>query len=282
MLAPAIAWKRNSLPARRATSPVQLSSGPSTAHLTPARSSSRAIAREMLFARSSVAGAQPTQKRISTSSVSRGSAPPGPRPTPCARPRTRRTDCPHLDAPWNASWSVAGNSPFSWTRYRRRSTMLVHVADQDRALLLARAARRARPERLRVDHRPERGRTRASRRVIAAPGARSGPPRARTGDRAGRRRAASATAASRSAPRGSDRCNARTPCTCTGRGCSSATARRSGGRPGSPRARPGLRGPRSGPAARRLEIAKEDVGHHRDDVEVLRVRQDVQERQDQA
>ena len=46
-------WKTNSLPARRAGSPVQVSPSPSTANETPARSSSSATARVVFFARSS-------------------------------------------------------------------------------------------------------------------------------------------------------------------------------------------------------------------------------------
>ena len=46
-------WKTNSLPARRAGSPVQVSPSPSTAKETPAMSSSSATARVVFFARSS-------------------------------------------------------------------------------------------------------------------------------------------------------------------------------------------------------------------------------------
>ena len=46
-------WKTNSLPARRAESPVQVSPLPRTANETPARSSSSATARVVFFARSS-------------------------------------------------------------------------------------------------------------------------------------------------------------------------------------------------------------------------------------
>ena len=46
-------WKTNSLPARRAESPVQVSPLPSTAKETPAMSSSSATARVVFFARSS-------------------------------------------------------------------------------------------------------------------------------------------------------------------------------------------------------------------------------------
>ena len=61
-------WKTNSLPSRRAGSPVQASAGPSTANFTPATCSSSAIALVAFFARSSSAPAQPTQYRYSTSS----------------------------------------------------------------------------------------------------------------------------------------------------------------------------------------------------------------------
>ena len=46
-------WKTNSLPARRAESPVQVSPLPSTAKETPAMSSSSATARVVFLARSS-------------------------------------------------------------------------------------------------------------------------------------------------------------------------------------------------------------------------------------
>ncbi len=61
-------WKTNSLPSRRAGSPVQASAGPRTANLTPAVCSSSAIALVAFFARSSRAPAQPTQYRYSMSS----------------------------------------------------------------------------------------------------------------------------------------------------------------------------------------------------------------------
>ena len=61
-------WKTNSLPRRRAGSPVQASAGPSTANLTPAVCSSSAMALVVFLARSSRAPAQPTQNRYSMSS----------------------------------------------------------------------------------------------------------------------------------------------------------------------------------------------------------------------
>ena len=64
----------NSLPIRRAGSPVQVSAGPSTANFTPAVCSRVAIALVVLRARSSSAPAQPTQNRYSTSSASVPSA----------------------------------------------------------------------------------------------------------------------------------------------------------------------------------------------------------------
>ena len=67
-------WNRNSLPRRRAGSPVHVSLRPSTANSTPAVCSSSATARDTFFERSSSAPAQPTQNRYSTSS---GSAAPG-------------------------------------------------------------------------------------------------------------------------------------------------------------------------------------------------------------
>jgi hypothetical protein len=66
--------KTNSLPRRRAGSPVHASAGPSTAKLTPARWSSSAMALVVRLARSSRAPAQPTQKRYSTSSGMRPSS----------------------------------------------------------------------------------------------------------------------------------------------------------------------------------------------------------------
>ena len=60
-------WKTNSLPARRAGSPVQVSPSPSTAKSTPAVCSSSATARVVFFARSSYAPAHPTQNSHSTS-----------------------------------------------------------------------------------------------------------------------------------------------------------------------------------------------------------------------
>src|SRR3954453_3290517 len=68
-------WKTNSLPDRRAGSPVQVSPSPSTAKLTPAMFSSSATACVVFFARSSKAPAQPTQNRYSTSSSDSTSAP---------------------------------------------------------------------------------------------------------------------------------------------------------------------------------------------------------------
>lgn len=66
----AIIWKRNSLPERRAGSPVQLSSLPSTTYLTPAMCSSSAVARTVFLALSSNEPAQPIQYKYSTSSAS--------------------------------------------------------------------------------------------------------------------------------------------------------------------------------------------------------------------
>src|SRR6478735_2282989 len=68
-------WNTNSLPERRAGSPVQVSPSPSTANETPARSSSSATARVVFLARSSYAPAQPTQNSQSTSSRSSTSLP---------------------------------------------------------------------------------------------------------------------------------------------------------------------------------------------------------------
>ncbi len=64
----------NSLPIRRAGSPVHVSAGPSTAKFTPAWCSSVAMALVVFLARSSSAPAQPTQNRYSTSGPSVPSA----------------------------------------------------------------------------------------------------------------------------------------------------------------------------------------------------------------
>ena len=56
-------WNRNSLPRRRAESPVHFSSPPMIANLTPAMCSSSAKALVVFLARSSRAPAQPTQYR---------------------------------------------------------------------------------------------------------------------------------------------------------------------------------------------------------------------------
>ena len=63
-------WNRNSLPSRRAGSPVHVSPAPSTANSTPAACSSSANARVTFFERSSSAPAQPTQNRYSMSASS--------------------------------------------------------------------------------------------------------------------------------------------------------------------------------------------------------------------
>ena len=60
-------WYRNSLPARRAGSPVQVSPSPRTMNSIPAVCSNSATALVVRFARSSYAPAQPTQNRYSTS-----------------------------------------------------------------------------------------------------------------------------------------------------------------------------------------------------------------------
>ncbi|SKU32023.1 Uncharacterised protein [Mycobacteroides abscessus subsp. abscessus] len=53
MFCMASCWNRNSLPARRAESPVQVSSAPSTRNFVPARASSSATALVVFLARSS-------------------------------------------------------------------------------------------------------------------------------------------------------------------------------------------------------------------------------------
>src|SRR3954452_8060115 len=68
-------WNTNSLPERRAGSPVQVSPSPRTAKLTPALCSSSATACVVFFARSSYAPAHPTQNSHSTSARLSTSAP---------------------------------------------------------------------------------------------------------------------------------------------------------------------------------------------------------------
>src|SRR4051794_34128214 len=68
-------WNTNSLPDRRAGSPLQVSPLPRTAKETPAMSSSSATARVVFLARSSYAPAQPTQNSQSTSSSDSTSSP---------------------------------------------------------------------------------------------------------------------------------------------------------------------------------------------------------------
>jgi hypothetical protein len=65
ILVSAIIWKTNSLPARFAGSPVQLSSCPNTANSTPILFRSFAKAFVIFLARSSKLPAQPTQNNTS-------------------------------------------------------------------------------------------------------------------------------------------------------------------------------------------------------------------------
>src|ERR1700758_263477 len=58
-------WNKNSLPDRRAESPLQVSSAPSTRYLTPAIDSSSATAFVVFLSRYSNAPAEPTQNRSS-------------------------------------------------------------------------------------------------------------------------------------------------------------------------------------------------------------------------
>ena len=148
-------WKTNSLPRRRAGSPVQASAGPSTANLTPATCSSSAMALVVFLARSSRAPAQPTQNRYSTS-VGDGSV-------------DDRDLEVELGDPVGAA--VLGHAPrvalaLQVVQHRRRlgrergldqdlvaahAVDVVDVLDVDRALVHAGAAVGAGPQHLRVD-----------------------------------------------------------------------------------------------------------------------------------
>ena len=145
----------NSLPIRRAGSPVHVSAGPSTANFTPAVCSSVAIALVVFLARSSSAPAQPTQNRYSisgsilpsTTGISKSSSVIHSAPARLAHP------------PRVALVLQVAQHPGGLDRERRLDQHLVpahpvdvvDVLDVDRALLHARPAVRAGPQHVRVD-----------------------------------------------------------------------------------------------------------------------------------
>ena len=118
------AWNVYSSPIRLAGSPVQRSRAPRIAKSTPASLSSFAVEIAPILARSSKAGAQPTQKRTG------GGASPGCR-TRTSRPAVQSSrsmgELPHGLAVRSRSRSMvapgAGNRDWTMTRFRRRSTM---------------------------------------------------------------------------------------------------------------------------------------------------------------
>ena len=146
----------NSLPIRRAGSPVQVSAGPSTANFTPAVCSSEAIALVVLRARSSSAPAQPTQNRYSTSRLDRAVdhgdlevqfadpvRPPGRAHPPRVALVLQVPQHPgRLDRERGLDQHLVPPHPVD----------VVDVLDVHRALLHARPAVRAGPQHVRVDH----------------------------------------------------------------------------------------------------------------------------------
>ncbi len=116
-------WNRNSLPIRRAGSPVQSSRGPRIANETPARASSSATDRLICLARSSNEPAQPTQYRTS-------GALPFTSGTPRPAAQSARVDCgcPHGFELFSRLRSMApastGKRDSPMTRARRRSTIV--------------------------------------------------------------------------------------------------------------------------------------------------------------
>ena len=146
----------NSLPIRRAGSPVQVSAGPSTANFTPAVCSSEAIALVVFLARSSSAPAQPTQNRYSTSGsilpsttgTSKSSSvdpvrPPGRAHPPRVALVLQVLQHPRrLDRERGLDQHLVPPHPVD----------VVDVLDVHRALLDARPAVRAGPQHVRVDH----------------------------------------------------------------------------------------------------------------------------------
>src|SRR5262249_39709681 len=154
----------NSLPIRRAGSPVQVSAGPSTANLTPAVCSRVAIALVVLRARSSSAPAQPTQNRDSGSSgvfppptgapQSRSeipspppSPPPPPPPLPAHAPRVALV----LQV-FQHPGGLDGEGRLDQHLVAAHVVDVVDVLDVDRALVHAGAAVGTGPDHVRVDH----------------------------------------------------------------------------------------------------------------------------------
>ena len=150
--------KTNSLPERRAGSPVQVSPLPSTAKSTPAVCSSSATAWVVFLARSSYAPAQPTQNSHSTSVRSSTSTPTCLTSNGSSLAQSIRAFGRHV--PGVALVLQALEEPVELGRELRLDHHLVpahvhdvvDVLDVDRALLDAGAARRARPQHVRVDH----------------------------------------------------------------------------------------------------------------------------------
>ena len=117
----------NSLPIRRAGSPVQVSAGPSTANDTPAVCSSSAMALVVLRARSSSAPAQPTQNRYCTSSPIGPSTTGTSKSRPSAQSSRRDSPMPHGSPLFSRFFSMvdasAGNADSISTWCRRMSVM---------------------------------------------------------------------------------------------------------------------------------------------------------------
>ena len=117
----------NSLPIRRAGSPVHVSAGPSTANETPAVCSSSAIARVVLRARSSSAPAQPTQNRYSTSAPIVPSTTGTSKSRPSAHSSRLASPMPHGSPLFSRFFSIddasVGNADSISTWCRRRSEM---------------------------------------------------------------------------------------------------------------------------------------------------------------
>ena len=149
-------WNRYSLPSRRAGSPVQDSAGPSTAKLTPAGASRRAIDWVVLRARSSSAPAQPTQNRYSTSSGIVPSTTGTSKSRPSVHSRRFAGPSPHGSPRFSTLRSIEPAS--DGKRGLHQHLVAAHVDDRvdvldvDGALLDARPAGRAGPEHVRLDH----------------------------------------------------------------------------------------------------------------------------------
>ena len=112
----AIISKRYSLPPRRATSPVHVSSSPRIAHLTPEMLSSCAIERAMTFDLASIAGAQPTHIRTSGSGTSFTVGTSKPSVQESRSSGGKPQGLPVISKFWKVAISGSGNSPFSCTR----------------------------------------------------------------------------------------------------------------------------------------------------------------------